>query len=434
MIKSIGSKMGLAALLGGLMALQVSAADSISLFDDTFSIGGENRLRAEAFSDFYTANGLSDLDDSRLLMRNRLHFDYHPNDTFGAFVEIMDSREFGSDIISRAPANNLFEDDLDLFLAYFDVKNIGGSPVSARVGRQILAYGKQRLIGPLLWVNTGRAFDAAKVTVNLEEYGGKLDFFFAEPVNRTWGEFNDFLSNDNELYGLYSTWTQLEYVGFFEPYIIHKHNDNADLDITSFGLRTGNKYDSGWEWEFEGVGQIGEVGPFDHASFAIHGEAGYTFADTMWTPKVVLGYDFSPGDDDPTDNDIETFDNLYPTNHIHYGQMDLFSWRNSHQIELDVSVKPMDKVTVMGEAHFIFIDETTDAWYNAGGGVVRRAAPGTDPDSYIGTEIDLKANYKPSDWFTVEVGYSHFFAGDYVSDTGQDEDADWGYLMTTITF
>ncbi len=425
---------GVAAVVGGFSVLPSIAADRISVFDDTLSFGGESRLRFESFSDFPTANGLSDLDDTRALLRNRFHADYHPNESFTLFAELMDSREFGSDIISRAPVNNLFEDDIDLFLAYADLKNIGGSPVSFRVGRQILAYGKQRLIGHLLWVNTGRAFDAAKLTVDLDEYGGSIDVFAAEPVNRTYGEFNDFLDNDNQLYGVYSVWNQIEYVGFLEPYVIHKHNDNADIDITTFGLRTGNQYDSGWDWEFEGAGQLGEVGPLDHASFAIHGEAGYTFQNTPWTPRLALGYDFSPGDEDPNDGDNETFDNLFPTNHIHYGQMDLFSWRNSHQIEIDVKANPIEKVTLFAEAHFVFLDETTDAWYNAGGGVVRRAAPGTDPDSYVGTEIDLRANYKPTDWFTAEVGYSHFFTGDFVSDTGDDSDADWGYLMATISF
>lgn len=417
-----------------LCSLPGTAADQLSFFDDTLSFGGESRLRGEAFSNFYTANGLSDQDDSRMLLRNRLHADFHPNEYFSIFAEAMDSREFGSDLISRAPRNNLFEDDLDLFLAYADFKNIGDYPVSLRVGRQILAYGKHRVIGHLLWVNTGRAFDAAKLTVNLADYGGSIDLFVAEPVNRTWGEFNDFANDDNQLFGLYSTWNQIEYVGFLEPYIIHKHNDNADIDIATLGVRTGNTYESGWDWEFEGAGQFGDWGTLDHTAFAMHIEAGYTFKDTMWTPRAALGYDFSPGDDDPADGDHETFDNLYPTNHMHYGQMDLFNWTNSHQIEIDVNAKPLDKVQIFGEAHFVFIDEENDAWYNAGGGVLRRAAVGSNPDAYIGTEIDLRATYKPSDWFTFEVGYSHFIAGEYIDDTGSDDDADWGYMMTTITF
>ena len=36
--------------------------------------------------------------------------------------------------------------------------------------------------------------------------------------------------------------------------------------------------------------------------------------------------------------------------------------------------------------------------------------------------------------FKVQAGYSHFFAGDYLSDTGPSDDADFGYLMTSISY
>ena len=36
--------------------------------------------------------------------------------------------------------------------------------------------------------------------------------------------------------------------------------------------------------------------------------------------------------------------------------------------------------------------------------------------------------------FAVEAGYSHFFAGDYLADTGPSGDADFGYLQATINF
>jgi hypothetical protein len=32
------------------------------------------------------------------------------------------------------------------------------------------------------------------------------------------------------------------------------------------------------------------------------------------------------------------------------------------------------------------------------------------------------------------LGYSHFFAGDYLRDTGADDDADFAYVMTTISY
>jgi hypothetical protein len=35
---------------------------------------------------------------------------------------------------------------------------------------------------------------------------------------------------------------------------------------------------------------------------------------------------------------------------------------------------------------------------------------------------------------TIMGGYSHFFAGDFVDDTGADEDADWAFIQTSFSF
>ncbi len=406
------------------------ADDSLSFFDDRLSIGGESRQRVEILSDFYNNTGSSDVKDERLLLRNKIHLDYTPDDVWSVFVEGQDARQFGSDLIRRNPA---FEDDIDLFQAYVEGKNIAGSPFSLKVGRQLFIYGKQRLIGAFLWSNTGRSFDAVKASVDIENLGGTIDVFAGQPVEHVWGEFNDIWGNQDTLYGAYSTWNQIQYLDFLEAYYLLKDVDNADTEVHTLGIRLGNNYDSGWDWEGEFMGQFGDFNGLDHTAFAMSINAGYTFEEVPWSPRTALGYHFSPGDDDPTDGDHETFDNLYPTNHIHYGQMDLISLRNIHDIELEATAKPMEKVTAKFETHFFILDEPeNDNWYNAGGGVVRAGAPGAD--NYLGTEIDFHVKYTPSIWFAVEAGYSHFFAGEFVDDTGDDDDADWGYIQTTITF
>ena len=55
-------------------------------------------------------------------------------------------------------------------------------------------------------------------------------------------------------------------------------------------------------------------------------------------------------------------------------------------------------------------------------------------DSYAGSEIDLLATYKPVKFLTLVAGYSHFFAGAYLHDTGADDDADFGYVQALISF
>jgi hypothetical protein len=37
-------------------------------------------------------------------------------------------------------------------------------------------------------------------------------------------------------------------------------------------------------------------------------------------------------------------------------------------------------------------------------------------------------------WIVIDAGYSHFFAGDYLRDTGPSDDADFVYVQTTLSF
>ena len=429
--------------LGGMIVMQgwfaAYAEDRWSLFDDSVSFGGEIRSRGEVYGNFYSPDGTADRDDEFGLLRSRLHMDVHPYEAWSFYIEAQDARQFGGDLINRHTVSNLFEDDLDLFQGYLDLHHIFDSPVSLRVGRQILAYGTRRLIGDFNWSNTARSFDAVKLMLDLESLGGQVDFFVGQEVMHAWGRFNDTsdrqpgFADDNTLYGLYSTWKQIPYVDFLEAYYLLKDNNNAGHEVHTLGVRSGRQYDSGWDWDIEMAGQFGEFAHQDHQAFASHIEMGYTF-DYACQPRVALGYNYATGDD-AGDGDHETFDNLFPTNHIHYGGMDLFSWRNMHNIELELSAKPCKTITAVSELHMFLLDEPgSDFWYSAGGAPLRLAAPGTNPDSYVGTEIDLRLQYKPCAWFIVEGGYSHFFAGSYVDDTGEGEDADWGYLMTTVTF
>jgi hypothetical protein len=54
----------------------------------------------------------------------------------------------------------------------------------------------------------------------------------------------------------------------------------------------------------------------------------------------------------------------------------------------------------------------------------------------LGQEIDFTVKYKMFDNFSVVGGYSHFWADDFIEDTGNgvDRGVDWAYLMTTVKF
>jgi hypothetical protein len=191
----------------------------------------------------------------------------------------------------------------------------------------------------------------------------------------------------------------------------------------------------GFDYTVEAAFQTGDVRGLDLTAFAAHADVGYTF-DVSWRPRIALGYSFASGDSDPTDGDIETFQNLFPTNHKFYGQMDLFAWQNMHDLELDFKIQPIKSVTFRTDFHAFWLATTDDFWYRANGVTPVRPlnTAARDASNYAGSELDVLVTWAVNKNVSLEAGYSHFFAGEYLADTGPSDDADFGYVQATITF
>jgi hypothetical protein len=113
--------------------------------------------------------------------------------------------------------------------------------------------------------------------------------------------------------------------------------------------------------------------------------------------------------------------------------MDTFSWQNMQNLALRLHAQPHARVKATLDFHSFWLTDTNDAWYRANGST--RVRP-VDPtaSSHAGTEIDLTVNTKLTRHLEMLCGYSHFFAGDYLADTGAGDDANFAYLMLTLNF
>ena len=79
------------------------------------------------------------------------------------------------------------------------------------------------------------------------------------------------------------------------------------------------------------------------------------------------------------------------------------------------------------------IDEVLDvAGRDVAGGVLR-ADSGSD-ETFIGSEVDLLLNWQFDRHLSGYIGYSHFFAGDFIEQTGPSEDIDFVYAALMYTF
>lgn len=131
-----------------------------------------------------------------------------------ARVRFQDSRVLGGERGSDsglATANDDTRQSVDVREAWLELRKIGGT-IDLRAGRLILAYGDQRLIGPLDWTQVGRSFDGLRLTY---EHGAWSSDAFAVQLaeqdsdaggNTTGvGATNNDL-DDAHLFGLYNSW------------------------------------------------------------------------------------------------------------------------------------------------------------------------------------------------------------------------------------
>src|SRR6185369_1231190 len=134
---------------------------SESSFFDEWDFGGQFRMRYEHAEHLgavtFGATG-SHIDDDRVLLRTFAHVGYNPVPWFSVYAEARDSRGVGDE-----PIPNPDEDTLDLHQAFVRLGNAQNFPLTARIGRQELIYGDERLIGASDWTNFRRTFDAARL-------------------------------------------------------------------------------------------------------------------------------------------------------------------------------------------------------------------------------------------------------------------------------
>lgn len=403
------------------------------------SFGGQLRERYEVFNNNAFGAGPQD-DDGYLLHRILLHGDLHAG-PFRLFVEgksaMIDGRTGGP-----RPTD---ADEIDLQQLFADgtIPFDAGRALRLRFGRQEMSYGAQRLISPLDWVNTRRTFEGFHASLTWQTH--TLDAFLVRPVVIEKEQFNQG-DGDTTFGGVYDTirlpgviegaGTQLEaYVlGLWkQPGVT---GATVDSDTYTVGGRLSAK-PKPWDFDVEADYQFGQFGSADISAWSVAAEGGYTF-DVALSPRVYAGVDYASGDDDPTDGDYGTFNQLFPLGHAYFGYIDVVGRQNIFDVHPGVQVvllkdrKYVQRLTLRGDYHLFWRASDDDALYNAAGGVQR--ADGGSDESFVGAELDLLINWQIDRHTSALFGYSHFFAGDFIEQTGPDGDIAFFYAAAQFTF
>lgn len=424
-----------------LLSICSMAAEPSTGITDQLKWNFQARTRGEMRHNVYDFDSSRSAvtDDTYLLTRIRLGVEWQPAEWIRFAVQGQDVREAFSKRANIPLQNSAEGDDaIDLRLASVEFGHT--NQTTLKIGRQVLAYGDQRLVGPLEWLNFSRTFDAVKFHYQAKTWS--LDAFTSSVVRIRRSQFNvsDWLDNSatrNEFFsGIY-------YSSHFLPfqttdlYAFHLHEENLAGTSNFITLGTRHKGEptklAGWDYTVELVGQTGQLSGKSLSAYAYHLEGGYNWLKSSWKPRLALEYSAGSGDSDPNDGRVHTFQNLFPTNHPPYGFMDTFSWQNMHNLVLRLAAQPHPKVKTTLDFHSFWLATTGDAWYRANG-TTRVRAINPNANSHAGCELDFTVNAKLTQHLDMLFGYSHFFAGAYLASTGASDDADFAYLMLTLNY
>jgi len=324
--------------------------------------------------------------------------------------------------------------------------------VNAVLGRQQLVYGDQRLLGHLGWKDVSRSFDGGKFVFKNDNF--QLDIFAVRPADivsmgtapagTSSGE-SLVTSEDIRLVGLYSTVKFAEKSGVDIYHINWTVSDSATAaagrDVDTCGFRVFFN-ESGVDGSAEYVVQTGDWSPtMDQDASAMAVKLGYTAGEST---KVRFGVEYNNGSgDDGKDADKhKTFVFPFHTNHMHYGEMDLFSWGNMEDLSFSLKASMPSGLTLSANYHMFELDEAVDDWLNVVGvatvNPVYGPGVGTYKETEAGTELDLKVAYKPASikGLTLALNYSTFDPGDAVEERngGAADKADFSYFLMAYAF
>jgi len=449
------------------------------------TISGDMRVRPEFRSQgnfgttTNTTNGRFTQNDNnssfftQQLIRLGFNYDISPDVVF--FVQPQVSHNWGTidaDGTSGGGINpNGTGSDLFLRQGFMLIRNFLTPNLSLKAGRQLMVWGNHRIFGHFDWNNVGFAFDGVTMRYN----------HATVPVELGWLRVAEGNCNDSQgtcTVGTPSADTfdgdiwfvrlPMKFSGVaIEPAWIFEDGG------ASGGTVTGNTFIGGSppggqpqnqsrhtvggrvatkkgivDVTGEGYWQFGSLGPSSLNggnrnerinAIALHLDAGVTLPVPM-QPRIGAEINYASGDGSCNAQGGNkcggTFSQLFPTNHIHFGYMDRMSWQNMLTYGGNLQLRPTKASHFEIAGHIMRLANEDDNWYGANQAVFKRTPAGNSEKS-LGGEIDVVYTlFFQNNKVGWQLGYGHFFAGDYLTknDDGSTNDQNWGYTQLWINF
>jgi hypothetical protein len=309
---------------------------------------------------------------------------------------------------------------------------VGDGTLKLRLGRQQMAFDLQRFVSVRDGPNVRQSYDALWADYELGPW--RFIGFYSWPVQTRDERVFDDASGHELTFGGLRVELQLSrsisiaayYARFGKDQASYlsatgdEHRDIFDVHFTG----TAGRFD----WDVEGMVQLGHVGSQSIFAWGMGSVAGYTFAGTGWTPRIGLQVDVASGDDNRSDQTLGTFNPLFP-NGAYLTLAGYTGYVNFVHVKPSLTLHPSSAVKLMVAVAPQWRQTTADAVYAQPNIPVPNTA-GT-PGSYTGTYGQVRLDWQVSRSTSVALEAVHFQVGDVIRNAGG---RDSNYVMAQIAY
>lgn len=304
---------------------------------------------------------------------------------------------------------------------------------STKIGRQVISYDDQRVLGGLDWAMQGRFHDA--LLVKHKSGSVKLDFGFAfnqasqSTTGTTYNILGAFSYKSMQFAYFHKDWEKFKLSLLFLNNGFQKYKGvNNDVPDGVYNRQTAGTHftipiskvnlAANFYYQFGNADANTDLSAYE---FAL--EANYKPGKTLFA----LGFEMLSGTDQTGDTKNKSFFPLYGTNHKFNGYMDYFYVGNHannvglNDLYAKVAIDIGDKSKFLTKLHVFSAN----------------ADLANDADKYLGTELDLIFSKTLVKDVVLKVGYSHMFAGDSMSlikgGVTNDNTNNWGWAQILVS-
>ncbi len=374
--------------------------------------------------------------------------------------------------------------------AYMLVRNFAGvQGLSVKAGRQYIVFGNHSLFGHFDWANTGFSHDGIMLNYSTKSFDTYLGWFRTSEGDMNQGSATGSVSTnvigqtnaggragDADMFIFYNQIKSIP--GFLiEPYYI-LYNNSGTVSSTGAQLNAaggigtakhsnqirhtvGNRIEmrkGNFDATNEIVYQFGAMGDQMNSSadsradiqrnlsinaWATRNWIGYTYYQSSWKPRLAFNFDYASGDGraqcgaggQGTCKTANTFENLFPTNHIHMGYMDVQAWKNMVSPSVNFQARPTKDDHIEIWATSLNLANKEDNWYRGAQGAYVYSKVG-NTKKHIGDELDVAYTHMfMNGKLAFQAAYGHLFAGGYIAENlGTSRDQDWAYAQLWVNF